>query len=157
MNERHGYNGKHRLYRIWVAMRQRCEKTYRSGYSSYGLRGITVCDEWANSFLAFKAWAESTGYTDCLSIDRIDPNGNYHPANCRWATVQEQAVNKRNSCYVEVDGVTKTVAEWAYERGFHLTTLYRRYRQGIRGREFLKPSVKKPKPISIDDIRKNRP
>lgn len=154
MNERHGYNGKDRIYRIWVAMRQRCEKTYRSNYALYGQRGITVCNEWNGSFLAFKAWADETGYRDDLSIDRIDPDGNYHPGNCRWATAQEQSTNQRNNCYVEVDGVKKTVAEWARDRGFHLTTLYRRYRQGIRGSEFLKPSVKKPKPITIDDIRK---
>lgn len=134
-------------------MRQRCSKTYRDGYDRYGGRGITVCDEWDRSFIAFKTWADSAGYMDDLSIDRIDPDGNYGPSNCRWATIQEQGDNKRNSCYVEVDGVTKTVAAWAHERGFHLTTLYRRYRQGIRGREFLKPSVKKPKPISLDDIR----
>ena len=153
MNDFHGYNGKHRIYRIWVAMRQRCAKPYRSGYESYGKRGITVCKEWDNSFVAFKAWADSTGYNEKLSIDRIDPNGNYEPANCRWATIQEQSDNKRNSCYVEVDGVTKTVSAWAHEKGFHLTTLFRRYNQGIRGRDFLKPSIKKPKPISLADIR----
>lgn len=149
MHEFHGYTQKDRLYRIWVAMRQRCSKPYRSNYAAYGGRGIKVCQEWDTSFTAFKAWADSSGYAEHLSIDRKDPDGDYTPDNCRWATAQEQATNQRTSCYVEVDGVTLTVAEWARLKGFHLTTLYRRYRKGIRGREFLAPSIPKPPPMSI--------
>lgn len=149
MNEKHGYNGRHRIYRIWVAMRQRCEKQYSSHFAAYGGRGINVCHEWKTSFPAFLSWATAHGYNDSLSIDRINPNGDYTPENCRWATPQEQACNQRTSCYVEVDGVTKTVAEWSKHKGIHLTTLYRRYRKGITGKEFLLPTIPKPPPIKI--------
>ena len=89
----HGY--KHsRLYRIWQAMKTRCSRPSYSCYHRYGGRGICVCEEWKRSFVAFKDWALANGYSDNLSIDRINNNGNYEPANCRWATLVEQARNK---------------------------------------------------------------
>lgn len=153
MHEFHGFSGKDRIYRIWVAMRQRCAKTYRSNYAEYGGRGIRVCPEWDGSFIAFKAWADANGYAANLSIDRIDTNGDYTPANCRWATPKEQADNQRSACVVTVGGVTKTVAQWALDEGFHLTTLYRRYHKGVRGEEFLAPSKPRAPAITVEQIR----
>ena len=145
MHERHGFSVKNRLYRIWYAMRQRCEKPYHTGYVSYGAKGVRVCKAWRESFTAFKTWADAAGYNDTLSIDRIDPNGNYKPENCRWAAIKEQAENKREGCYVEIDGVTKTVSQWARDEGMHLTTLYRRYYKGVRGADLIaKGSVPAP-------------
>lgn len=106
----HG-GSKTRLYRIWVSMRSRCH-TDGTGLPRYGGRGITVCQEWQNSFSAFRSWSEIYGYTDKLSIDRIDNDGNYEPSNCRWANVFQQSNNRSTNRRLTCFGETKTMIEW---------------------------------------------
>lgn len=108
---RHG-ESKTRLYKIWSRMIWRCEKPSYKYFSSYGGRGITVCDEW-HRFDVFKKWALSNGYSDELTIDRINNNGEYSPSNCRWATPGQQANNRRTNRFITYNGKTMTVAEWA--------------------------------------------
>jgi hypothetical protein len=93
---KHGEFGT-RLYRIWASMKNRCYNTKQQNYKWYGGRGITVCDEWLNDYVAFRDWALSHGYLANLSIDRIKNDENYIPDNCRWVTMKEQANNRRSN------------------------------------------------------------
>lgn len=115
----HGYS-RTKIYRIWYAMKQRC-----SVDKDYAGRGISVCNEWLD-FQVFKNWAFNNGYSDGLSIDRIDVNGNYEPANCRWIELQAQANNKRNNHFITYNGETRTLAEWSRKTGIESSLL--RYR-----------------------------
>lgn len=104
-----------RLYHIWRGMKARCFNKNNANFPRYGGRGITVCEEWKDDFSSFSSWAYSNGYSDELSIDRIDFDGNYCPENCRWATLTEQNNNKSNNFYITENGRTQTLAEWCKE------------------------------------------
>lgn len=91
----HGGKGS-RLYNIWKNARQRCRNPKTPDFYLYGARGVSFSPEWDN-FAKFQAWALANGYRDDLTLDRIDPNGDYSPNNCRWATWKEQRHNQRRS------------------------------------------------------------
>jgi len=82
------------LRAVLNTMRQRCNNPNNKDYQFYGARGVHVCPDWSD-YLAFKQWALANGYATGLTIDRINPNGNYEPSNCRWITIQEQQRNRR--------------------------------------------------------------
>lgn len=98
-NYKHGESHT-RLYSVWQGMRERCYNKNHISYELYGGRGIKVCDEWNNSYVAFKEWAENNGYDwsakrgDC-TLDRIDVNGSYSPDNCRFVDMLVQSNNRR--------------------------------------------------------------
>lgn len=118
-----GPDGKRsRLYSIWANMLSRCRNPNISSYRAYGARGITVCEEWTD-FPAFHAWATSNGYAADLSLDRIDNDGNYEPANCRWVTFERQNKHRRDTRYITFGGQTLPVSDWAVKLGLNVGTL----------------------------------
>lgn len=128
-NTSHGGTGT-RLYAEWNGMRGRCENSNGLPYSNYGGRGIVVCDEWRDSFEAFREWALANGYRDDLTLDRKDTNGPYSPDNCRWATMKEQQNNRRNNRLITHDGKTQTIAQWADQTGIAAATISWRLQAG---------------------------
>jgi len=125
LSKKHG-GSKTRLYQIYKGMKQRCNNKSSSAYKYYGGRGIKVCSEWED-FIAFKTWAENNGYKDFLSIDRIDPNRGYNPANCRWVSFHKQQNNKLNSMFVIINEEKLTIAEWANKNKTNKQTLYDKF------------------------------
>lgn len=119
-----------RLRSIWRGMKERCFRKENISYSLYGGRGITVCEEWVKSFMAFREWALKNGYAENLSIDRTDSNGNYCPENCRWVTAKEQSNNTRRNVFITYKEKTMTVSEWAEITGIKKETLADRKRRG---------------------------
>jgi len=110
VNKKHGlYNT--RLYRIWLGIKERCLNPKNTGYSCYGGRGILICDEWRD-FETFFAWASENGYSDSLTIERKDVNGNYCPENCCFISMQEQHLNKTTTVWVEAWGERRRIFEW---------------------------------------------
>ena len=128
---------KTRLYRIWANIKTRCYNERDPHFERWGNRGITMCDEWKDNYQTFYDWAMSHGYSDDLTIDRIDNNGNYEPSNCRWITVKEQNRNKRNVRFITYGGKTQTIPEWTKELHLGKETIRERLKRGYTDYEAL--------------------
>lgn len=143
-NGRYKHGGKGtRLYTIWKCMKKRCINPHDKSFPCYGGRGIKVCDEWAHDFKVFHDWAIENGYRDDLTIDRIDIDGDYTPGNCRWATNEIQANNKRNNVKIEYNGELHTIPEWAQITGISKSVLRGRYRNGWEPERMLNQKVRR--------------
>lgn len=137
MRESHNLT-ESREYKTWTDMKTRCSNKNHPSYLRYGGRGISVCKEWQDSFIAFyKCMGKkpSAGH----SIERIDTNGNYEPLNCKWANIKEQARNKRNNAYAEINGENKLLLDWADISGLPLSTIRARVYRGVVGEEIIAP------------------
>lgn len=125
----HGRSRTREFY-IWSGMKARCTNINDDGYPHYGARGVRVCERWLRSFEAFLAdmgQAPSKRHT----LERIDNTGDYEPANCRWATPQEQARNRPGfNRLLTFLGQTKCLSEWAEEIGVFPKTLWMRLQAG---------------------------
>lgn len=133
MNFKHGdaRNGRvTSLHKIWRSMIGRCYCKTQPAYNAYGGRGIKICDSWLHDYVCFRNWAIANGYSNMLTLDRIDNNGDYSPNNCRFATRKEQARNRRSSKFITFRGRTQTQAAWAEELGMKQETISYRTRKG---------------------------
>lgn len=124
-------HSKDRLYRIYLGMKQRCNNENSQSYKNYGGRGIQICKEWNEDFMKFFNWAMSHGYSEELTIDRIDVNGNYEPSNCRWLTRAEQLKNTRKTVLITYNGITKCAMDWCKELGLKNNVVIHRVKSGL--------------------------
>lgn len=141
----HGENRKGkttRIYTIWGGMNARCRD---QNNVLYGGRGIDVCKEWSQSFIAFRDWAVCNGYSDDLSIDRKDNDKGYGPENCRWSTSKEQSRNKRNSRLLIYNGEVKTVVDWSDETGMNAKLIEDRFLRGWDTKDIFERPIRKAK------------
>ena len=123
-------------YKLWAGMIQRCYNPKRNVYRYYGGRGVQVCERWRRSFAAF---LEDMGLrpSSFHSLDRINGDGDYEPANVRWATAIEQHRNRRKPRMVTAFGETRCVAEWSELLGVNRYTIYKRLDKGWSGESAL--------------------
>lgn len=135
----------HPLYRKWQDMKNRCYNPKVDRYSSYGGRGIKVCEDWKISFISFYDWSLSNGWKKGLTIDRKDVSKDYCPENCRYITMTEQGFNKRNTFYVEINSVKYSLAKL-----MHLNGMSNKYRTVWCGLKKGKPIEYYIEKLSID-------
>ena len=107
----HGMS-KSKLYCCWTDIKQRCYNENSPAFKQYGGRGIKMCDEWKKSFERFSDWATNNGYSEGLTIERVDVNGNYCPENCKWASPYEQSINRRSNIIISYNGESRCLSEW---------------------------------------------
>lgn len=135
---------KHPLYKIYVDMKNRCYYTKDISYSHYGMKGITVCNEWLNNFMSFYNWSVNNGWEKGLSLDRIDNNKGYSPENCRWTDIITQNNNKTNNRFLTINGETLTVAQWSRKINIKHSTILERLKRGYTEEDaVMKPIIKK--------------
>lgn len=127
---KHGHSLRSRdslTYKVWSAMKGRCNNPNDKKFADYGGRGIRVCDRWKS----FENFLEDMGEApDGMSIDRVDNNGHYSPENCRWATQKEQARNTRRNIFLTINGETLCAMEWSEKLSkpyFRIRYLIRKY------------------------------
>ena len=121
---KHGDSGS-KLHNIWKGFRKRCNSPNSPGYKNYGARGISVHKDW-DKYNDFRKWALENGYQEGLTLERINNDGDYGPSNCKWATWDTQANNRRGNHTLTHNGKTQTISEWAREVGINKTTLRNR-------------------------------
>lgn len=119
-----------RIDNIYKAMISRCYHRNNNRYDRYGGRGVCVCDAWLEDKTQFFEWAFLNGYSDNLTLDRVEVNGDYSPQNCRWVTQKKQQNNRTNNRNIEFNGVLHTLAEWSEITGITQGTIWARLKSG---------------------------
>ena len=116
-------------YAAWRDMRHRCRNSTLRDWHLYGGRGISVCPQWVNDYLQFKK-DMGPRPSPAHSLDRINSDGPYSPENCRWALFSVQQNNRSNNRLLSIEGVQKTVSEWAQSSGVRYGLIMRRLNLG---------------------------
>lgn len=129
--KKHGLS-KTRLHRIWHSMYCRCYYPSTNQFKNYGGKGIKVCEEWKHmeGFINFYNWAINNGYSEELTLDRIDNSKDYCPENCKWSTSKYQSNHKTNNIIYTINGKTQTAKQWCEEYGVLQTTFNDRLNRG---------------------------
>lgn len=122
-------NKNNQIYSAWKGMKNRCLTKSSTMYRYYGGRGIVICDEWFD-FNNFQNWAANSGFFSGATLDRIDFNGHYEPANCRWVTQLEQANNKSNNRYLTYQGTTASLASICRHYNANYKRVWKRLKRG---------------------------
>lgn len=112
-----------RIQGIFDSMKQRCYNTSNKSYRWYGAKGIKVCNEWMNNPKLFEEWSMNNGYSDELTIDRIESSKDYSPDNCRWVTQINNAKYKSTTSHICVNGVVHSGKDWSKILGIGLNTI----------------------------------
>jgi hypothetical protein len=114
------------VIKSFYAAKNRCYDINHDAYKYYGGRGIKICNEWINNYDAFVDWALNNGFKPGLTLDRINPNEDYSPGNCRWQTMEEQANNRRNNLNFEHNGKVLTIPQISRLCGLPIMCLRKR-------------------------------
>jgi len=126
----HGQSGNAQqrtpAYKAWVRMRDRCYNTKSWRYKYYGGKGVKISDDWQSFENFFRDMGQPA---EGMSLDRIDPHGNYEFSNCRWATLQQQAANKTNTVFLSIDGEKIAMTDAARKYGIKFQTLWARLKK----------------------------
>ena len=119
---------KHPLHKTWHGMLNRCNNPKNAAYKWYGGKGVGVCKRWTNDFWAFVA--DMGERPVGMTLDRIDRNKDYEPANCRWADDTTQQRNRSNNKPLTFNNKTQTISAWAEDVKLPAATLYKRLSAG---------------------------
>jgi hypothetical protein len=153
VNKKHGIR-RDRLYSIWQQMKTKCNNPNHRSYHLYGGKGVKVWKEWEDDVLSFYLWGKDTGYKDGMALELKDPNQDFAPWNCKWATREERykalgekykdrrgtnPVGRKPVYELEIDGVEKSIKNWAEESGISYTTILHRFKRGVKGKDLIKP------------------
>lgn len=137
----HGGNDT-KEYKSWAKMLARCYNPNSTRYCDWGGRGIEVCVQWRHDFAQFlKDMGPKP--TPKHQLERIDNDGNYEPGNCKWATVAEQARNRKSTILLTFNGKTQCAKDWAAEMGFPPMLVQKRIRDGWSVERALTEPVRK--------------
>jgi len=134
-------------YGIWAGVKNRCYSPNSTSYPRYGGRGVVMCERWRDSFENFLSDVGYRPHSD-MSLDRIDNDQGYEPGNVRWASPITQANNKRNTKYIDINGVTKPISDWCRELDVPKTTVYSRLNRGWNAYDALLTPVR---PLKMKD------